>query len=383
MTKPWPVLLMVRELGIGGCERDLTKVAIGLDRTRFEPHVGCFRPEGFRSAELQSNGVPIVHVPVKSFRSPSAIQGARIMGDYIRTRGIQLVHCYDVPTTVFGVPVARMYGSPVVVSSQLSYRQLAKPFMRQLLRATDRLVDTVVVNCLAMQEHMVNDEKVPIERTYLCYNGVDTSIFHPAKHSAEKAPPALAGASLVIGTVCGLRAEKRVELLVDAFAKAYSLRPGMKLAVVGSGVMLPKLEKQAARLGIREACVFQPATSDIPPWLQAMDIFVLPSDSEAFSNALLEAMACGCCPVGSRVGGMPELIEHGERGLLFQSGDSTDLAAKLTEVIKDDELRSGFAGAAARFARETLSVEANVSRMSALYASSIERSLPAQVSLRT
>lgn len=380
MAKPWPILLMVRELGIGGCERDLTKVAIGIDRSRFEPHVGCFRPEGFRTAELRSNGVPIVHVPVSSFRSPSAVQGARVMGDYIRTRGIQLVHTYDVPTTVFGVPVARMYGSPIVVSSQLSYRRLAKPFIRRLLRVTDRMVDTVVVNCVAMQDHMVRDEKVPVERTYLCYNGVDTTVFYPAE---EPRPRALADASLVIGTVCGLRAEKRLDLLVDAFAKVYSLRPGMKLAIVGSGVMLPKLEQQASELGIREACVFQPQTSDIPPWLRAMDIFVLPSDSEAFSNALLEAMACGCSPIGSRVGGTPELIEHGERGFLFTSGDSADLGGRLSEVIINDELRRRFSSAAAVFARDTLSVERNVATMSELYGSSIERSLSAQVALQS
>jgi glycosyltransferase involved in cell wall biosynthesis len=380
MDKPWPVLLMVRELGIGGCERDLTKVAIGIDRNRLEPHVACFRPEGFRTTELRSNGVPIVHVPVSSFRSPSAVQAARVMGDYIRTRGIQLVHSYDVPTTVFGVPVARMYGSPVVVSSQLSYRQLAKPFIRRLLRVTDRMVDTIVVNCVAMQDHMVRDEKVPLERTYLCYNGVDTTVFYPAK---EARPDALRDASLVIGSVCGLRAEKRLDLLVDAFAKVYSLRPKMKLAIVGSGVMLTKLEQQATELGIRDACIFQPQTSDIPPWLRAMDIFVLPSESEAFSNALLEAMACGCCPVGSHVGGTPELIEHGERGFLFTSGDSAELAARMAELIVNEEVRLRFSSAAAAFARDTLSVERNVATMSQLYESSIERSLSARLSLQS
>jgi L-malate glycosyltransferase len=380
MAKPWPVLLMVRELGIGGCERDLTKVAIKMDRSRFEPHVGCFRPEGFRTAELRDNGVPIVHLPISSFRSPSAVQGARVMGDYIRTRGIQLVHSYDVPTTVFGVPVARMYGSPVVISSQLSYRRLAKPFIRRLLRVTDRLADTVVVNCVAMQNHMVRDEKVPVERTYLCYNGVDTTVFYPAE---EPRPEALAGASIVIGTVCGLRAEKRLDLLVDAFAKVYALRPKMKLVIVGSGVMLPKLEQQASELGIRDACVFQPQTSEISTWLRAMDIFVLPSDSEAFSNALLEAMACGCCPIGSRVGGTPELIEHGEHGFLFTSGDSADLAKRLADAIANEEVRRRFSAAAAAFARNTFSVERNVSTMSELYGSSIERSLSAQLALRS
>jgi glycosyltransferase involved in cell wall biosynthesis len=372
MAKPWPILLMVRELDIGGCERDLTKVAIGIDRTRFEPHVGCFRPDGFRAQELKSHGIPVVHVPVQSFRSRSAVYGARVMGEYIRAHDIQLMHSYDVPTTVFGVPVARMYGCPVVISSQLSYRQLAKPFVRRLLRVTDRMVDTVVVNCVAMQDHMVNDEKVAAERTYLCYNGVDTRVFYPAE---EPAPQPLADASLVIGAVCGLRAEKRLDLLVDAFARVYSLRANMKLAIVGSGVMLEPLERQATELGIRHACVFEPATSNVPPWLRAMDIFVLSSDSEAFSNALLEAMASGCCPVGSRVGGTPELIEHGKHGFLFESGNSQELASHLAELITHDELRLRFASAAVCFAREKLSVEINVARMSGLYAQSIERSI--------
>lgn len=361
---------MVRELDIGGCERDLTKVAIGIDRTRFEPHVGCFRPEGFRAQELTSHGVPIVHVPVKSFRSRSAIHGARVMRDYIRAHNIQLMHSYDVPTTVFGVPVARMYGCPVVIASQLSYRQLTRPFVRRVLRVTDRMVDTVVVNCVAMQDHMVNDENVSAERTYLCYNGVDTKVFYPAE---EPPPEPLAGASLVIGAVCALRAEKRLDLLVDAFAKVYPLRPNMKLAIVGSGVMLEGLERQAVELGIRESCVFQPATSNVPPWLRAMDIFVLPSGSEAFSNALLEAMASGCCPVGSRVGGTPELIKHGEHGFLFESGNSAELAARLAELIANDKLRQRFASGALRFAREKLTVEINVARMSGLYAREIQR----------
>ena len=269
------------------------------------------------------------------------------------------------------------------VSSQLSYRRLAKPLMRRLLRVTDRMVDTVVVNCVAMQDHMVRDEKVSVERTYLCYNGVDTTLFYPAE---EPPPDALADASIVIGTVCGLRAEKRLDLLVDAFAKVYSLRPKMKLAIVGSGVMLSKLEQQARELGVREACVFQPQTSDIPTWLRAMDIFVLPSDSEAFSNALLEAMACGCCPVGSRVGGTPELIEHGNRGFLFTSGDSADLAAQLAEVIMNDELRLRFSSAAASFARDTLSIERNVSTMSRIVrkldrAKSVDTARPSVVGL--
>ena len=65
-----PVLLMVRELGVGGTERQLVETARFLDRSRFTPHVGCFRPDGLRRKDLEDAGVPILHLPVYSFKSP-------------------------------------------------------------------------------------------------------------------------------------------------------------------------------------------------------------------------------------------------------------------------------------------------------------------------
>jgi glycosyltransferase involved in cell wall biosynthesis len=77
-------------------------------------------------------------------------------------------------------------------------------------------------------------------------------------------------------------------------------------------------------------------------------VLVLPSRSEARSNSLMEAMACGCCPVASRVGGNPELVTHGETGLLFASGDEADLARQLELAIADHALRERLGAAAAR-----------------------------------
>src|SRR5947207_11914065 len=111
---------MVRELGIGGCERDLTKIAKGLNRDLFEPHVGCFHSEGLRTEELRAGGIPIIRFPVRSFGSVSALTGALQMGRYLDRHGIRLVHAFDVPTVIFAVPVARAFRTPVVVAGQLS-----------------------------------------------------------------------------------------------------------------------------------------------------------------------------------------------------------------------------------------------------------------------
>ena len=360
---PVPVLLLVRELGIGGGERDLTKIATHLERERFEPHVACFRREGLRTAELEQAGVPILHLPVRSFRSPSAVREGRRLAAYIRRHGIRLVHAFDAPTNVFAIPLARALGVPAI-SSQLGSRELTGGFMRQLLRVTDRLADAVLVNCQALERHLVTDEKVPAGRIRLCYNGVDPAEFHPA---AGDRPEPLRGASLVIGTVCALRPEKRVDLLLEAFARVRARAANPRLAVVGSGPLLGELQARSAALGLEECCVFEPALPRVAGWMRAMDIFVLPSSSEAFSNALLEAMACGCCPVGSQVGGTPELIQPGETGLLFPSGDAGALAARLEMLIRREELRRKLAAAAARSARERFSIDIAAARMSAIY----------------
>jgi glycosyltransferase involved in cell wall biosynthesis len=177
----------------------------------------------------------------------------------------------------------------------------------------------------------------------------------------------LAEAKFVIGVVCGLRAEKGLPVLLDAFARVRALREGMKLAVVGSGPMLGELEARARELGIFEACVFQPATARIPDWLRALDVFVLPSLSEAFSNALMEAMACGCCCVASNVGGNPELVRSGETGLLFERGDADGLAAALRRLIEDDRLRGQLASNGQRYIRGNFSAQAAAKRMGEIY----------------
>jgi glycosyltransferase involved in cell wall biosynthesis len=86
--------------------------------------------------------------------------------------------------------------------------------------------------------------------------------------------------------------------LIEAFARLK--RTDLKLQIAGSGSMLKQLRSLAQQHGLAPDSIFVPATANAAECLRSIDIFVLPSRSEAFSNSLLEAMACGCCPVASR-----------------------------------------------------------------------------------
>ena len=361
---PWPVLLMVRELGIGGSERDLTKLALRLDRSRFEPHVGCFREEGVRIEELREAGIPIVRFPVTSFRSPSFLRGISAFRQYVQTHGIRLLHTLDVPTNIFGIAAARLTGLRPAIASQLWFLDTIPRQFWRLHRLSLRFADGVIVNSEAVRRQLIEQEGVPPTRVHVSHNGVETNLFHAAPGAPDDR-----NSGVVVGAVCALRPEKRLDLLLDAFALIKHQHPGTKLLIVGSGEMLPALEQQRAQLDLLEDCRFEPAQRDVAPWMRALDIFVMCSQSESFPNALLEAMACGCCVIGSNVGGVPELIESGKSGLLFRSGDSRDLSEKLLRVLGDAPLRHCLATKAAERASQKFSIEEAVARTEKIYSS--------------
>ena len=353
-------MLVTRELGLGGSERQLAETAIALSRDGWSAHVACFTSGGFREHELAAAGVPLLELGVRSLLSGSALAGAHRLGTYVARHGIRLVHAFDVPSDLFAVPAARFYRVPVVLSSMRAHRDLISSGQRQLLRLTDRIVDAIVVNSQAVARQLVAEDHVPPSMIRLAYNGLDTSTF--CREGARAMLPWTDGLP-VVGVVCALRPEKGLPVLLDAFAKVR----GANLLIVGSGPELASLESRARALGLGDACRFQPAVANTAEWLRAIDVFVLPSLSEALSNSLLEAMGCGCCPIASDVGGNPELVQDGVTGLLFPSGNADALAAKLRRVIDDAALRGRLANQAERCAHREFTRESAARRMSVIY----------------
>lgn len=349
---------MARELHLGGSERQMTEIAKALDRSVFEPHIGCFRSDGMRGDELRDAGVPVETFPVPSFKSLAAISEARRLARYVREHGIRIVHTWDYPLTVYAVPVARMMTEATAVSSQRSHRDLIPRSYRPLMRLSDRFAHAIVVNCEFLRRHLAEGEHVPASKVHVCYNGIDLDRFRRADPGPHP---------LTIGTVCGLRPEKDLATLIEGFARVSRLSTQARLAIVGSGDELDGLQRLACDLQIRDAVHFEPATPNVTEWLSKMDVFVLPARSEALSNALMEAMACGCCAIASNVGGNPELIRPKETGLLFRAGDAEDLAGALRLAIDSPALRGDLAARAAAVVRENFSIAAAARRMGEVY----------------
>lgn len=275
---------------------------------------------------------------------------------------------------IFAAPVARGCGVPVVITAQLSYRNMYARERRIALRVTDRLADAIVVNSRAVGNSLQRELGFPARKLYLTYNGVSREEFFPGP---GRRPDSFAGC-VIAGTACVMRQEKRVDWMLRAFAKIYSPGSPWRLLLVGSGPETERLMKLRDELGLAEVCHFEPMQENVAEWMRGMDVFLNASSSESFPNALLEAMACGCCAIGSKVGGIPELITHQRDGLIFDSGSEEELAAMLRLALSDGELRARLRCEALGTAHERFSMRVTLDRTEQLYESLLNgRGVPA------
>lgn len=210
------------------------------------------------------------------------------------------------------------------------------------------------------------------ERVLRICNGVDTQRFAPTPIVPE-VWPYQRGQHLVIGAVGRMQAVKDPLNLVDAFLRLRTLCPAdwprLRLVMLGGGALLDAARERLAQAGAADRSWLPGDRNDVAALLPQFDIFALPSKAEGISNTLLEAMACGCAPVATDVGGNPELIEHEANGLLTRAQDSSALAAALARLVNEPAMCRKLADASLARAREQFSLQGMVSAYGALYAS--------------
>jgi glycosyltransferase involved in cell wall biosynthesis len=139
----------------------------------------------------------------------------------------------------------------------------------------------------------------------------------------------------VFGIVARLSEEKGHNYLLDAFAKVRAQREQARLVIVGDGPLDAAVRGQAKQLGLESSIVFAGQQRNIPSWLSIFDVFVLSSTRESFPLAAREAMAAGRAVIAPRIGGCPEVVDHGKTGLLFQAANSSDLSACMLAITEE------------------------------------------------
>jgi len=174
-------------------------------------------------------------------------------------------------------------------------------------------------------------------------------------------------ATSVVMHMSNFRPVKRIDSVVEVFARIAAEVPAV-LLLAGDGPEIPTARRVARQLGVSSKVHCLGAQENVQPLLSIADLFLLPSEQESFGLAALEAMACGVPVVASNVGGLPEVIAHGENGFLHPVGDVDGMAASGVALLRDKDLRGRIADAGARRVRERFCANRIVPMYEAHYA---------------
>jgi glycosyltransferase involved in cell wall biosynthesis len=237
------------------------------------------------------------------------------------------------------------------------------------LRDADRFV---AMSRLIRQEMLAAG--VDPDRVALIPHGVDTARFRPAE--GEERSALRSGLKIPSGVVAAytgrLLRGKGLEILIEAFAAVAAERADLQLLLVGSGEgqslsVEPELRRRVGQLGLASRVLFAGRSDRVEDWLRAADLFVFPSLYEALGISLVEAAACGLPAIGSRTGGIVDVIEDGSSGLLVPPGDGAALAQALRALATDAGRRQAMGAHARTLALARFDERDSVARYRALF----------------
>jgi glycosyltransferase involved in cell wall biosynthesis/peptidoglycan/xylan/chitin deacetylase (PgdA/CDA1 family) len=365
-VRPARILFLIDELETwGGAERHLYNLCRALDPRRFEPEIAVLgrtrQVERFRAG-----GLSVLPLGVTRIYGASGLRAIGALAARMVARDVRLVVSYHTAADL-AAPLAALPAGAVALSSRRDLGFTKKPSHVRAQRAVNHLVAGVIAVAGAVRRAVAASEGYPESRIHVIYNGVDPARYAP-RPSSLRAELGVGEDEVLIGTLANFDAIKGYDVLVPAVETVLA-RTRARVVFFGDGPLLEEVRRRVAPLGGR---VLLPGSrKDVEAALWAMDVFVLASHSEGFSNALLEAMAAGRAVCATSVGGNPELIDAGT-GVLVPPGDPPALAAALGALCEDAPRRRALGAAARARIKRGFTFDVMVRRYEDLFEAAVE-----------
>jgi L-malate glycosyltransferase len=365
--RPVRLVEFTRSFHVGGAEVQVLELLRGLP-SRYAVRVGVLEGAGpLLEAVWQLGHVPEVFPLQGSLAHVNTALQVLRLARWLRRHRCELVHVHDFYSSVLVVPAARLAGCKVLVGRlDLSHWQGAA--RRALHAQVTRMADHVVCNAEAIRRMLVDEEGVTPERVTVLHNGLDLARFDARAREGLQAPlPDTGGAPVVVHVANMNHPVKRQEDLLAALRQVRARGASLHALLVGDGPRRGELERLAQQLGVADVVHFLGHRPDVPAVYAHATLGVLCSSAEGMSNAVMEGMAARRPMVVTRVGGNPDLIEHGKRGLVVERHSPDALAEALLSVLADPEAARRMGEAARHFVERELSLARMVARHDALY----------------
>jgi len=367
------VLHVVEDLKIGGLERVIQTIALGLDRRRYEVEVWCLARGGAVAEEIRSHGVPVRILGLTSYCNPARVVDlARALGQ----SRFDVMHAHGYFASTFCRLAALGAPIPVIVAHLHTTQHDFRARHRQIERLLSLCTDRVICVSQAVQTFAMDQLGIAPERLAVIYN---TAFCDAAACPAEnvqrwRSELRLNGDEEVILSLASLTKNKGHDVILHALKRLLDSGRNLRCLVVGDGPLRGELVELAARIGVGHAVLFTGMQTDVLPFLRMAKLLVLASiEREGLSVALIEGASAGLPLVGSRLGGIPEVIEDGGNGVLVEPGNAEELASAVGRLLDDGPLRERMARRSLEVYRMRFAPGIMLGKIEALYEEALER----------
>lgn len=318
-------------------------------------------------ARARSAGLPVTAF---SFTNPTAVT------DYFRFRSLLKTFAPDVLNThgnmdaKVGLLAARGLDIPCVIRSRHHSHPVSPSWYNKSMYR--HLSHYVFTTAQCVSDQIIADLAVAPEKVVTLPSGITMPDAMPDRATATRRLQQtlnLDAAARFMGSVAMLRDWKGHRFLIDAFARIHASFPQHHLVIVGEGDEMVGLKQQVEELGLDRKIHFTGFRKNPWPLFRAFDLDVLASTcNEGIPQVLLQAMAAGCPVIGTRVGGMPDIIDEGNTGLLVDPENSASLADAMASILNNPETANARAARALQYVRQNHLLDTMGRRTLALYA---------------
>jgi glycosyltransferase involved in cell wall biosynthesis len=332
------ILHIIDSGGLYGAEKVLLALMAEQKKMGLEPILGSIgnTKEGQKPIESEAHSREL-RVEVFQMRSGPNWAGGFRMLNFAKKEKIDILHSHGYKGNIlFGMLPRRIRGIPLV--STLHGWTWVGGFSRMFFyewldRISMRFVDQVVMVHAAMKDH-VRIRSFPVNAVEVVENGIGPIDEITGNHLRADILE-FASQGFTICAVGRLSTEKGIELLLSVVATVIEEGTDVRLVLLGDGELRSFLQKRSEELGLGDRILLAGYVDNARRYLPFFSALVIPSVKEGLPMVLLEAMAAGTPIVATRVGGMPEVLEHGRAGILTEPGDNDGLKEALVAIIRD------------------------------------------------
>lgn len=359
----------------GGTEQHLLQLASGLARKRYDVTICTIHNDTTvmtkRAREL---GIRVIAFPIDRIYGISVIVRTIQFVRFLRSAEIDILQTYHFVSDVWGSFAARIAGVQIVISNRRDKGFKETRGHRILRKITQSCIDATICVSHDLSQQVQREENIGASTVFTIYNGVEPFARISIQQMEQKRRDLdISGDAIIIGSVMNFRPIKGLDYLIEAAKLICKQFPLVLFVCVGgdSNAASAGYEKHILSrievLQLSSHFKFLGRRKDVRELLQIFDYFILPSLSEGFSNALIEAMFAGKSIVATNVGGNPEAIISEEHGILVPPYDSAAIATALLRLLNNPEEATRFGGNAQKRANKLFMTEQMINHYDTIY----------------